>query len=310
MALRIVTGTSHLELARAAADAAGVSLWPCEVERFPDGEMRPAVGGVRGDDVFVVHSLGPPIDAHIVEMLLLLDACRRAGAARVTAVLPYVAYARQDRRTRPGEAVGARVVLDAAGAAGADRLVVVDPHTAALEAMSPVPMEMLTAVPLLAHALRGIDDDTAIVAPDLGAAKLAERYGSLLHRPVAVVRKVRLSGAEVKAEEVVGEVEGRRCLLVDDMISTGATIEAAAGALVAHGAIGAVLVAATHGLFVGPALDRLSSPVFRSVVVTDTVRAPASPNVPIKIVSVAPLLGDAIGRMHRDEPLDDLLMTG
>ena len=166
MTLRLIAGTAHRALAEAIAAAAGCGLTPCEVDRFPDGELRPAVESVRGDDVYVIQPTGPPANEHLVELLFLLDACRRAGAGRITAVVPYLGYARQDRRVRRGGAVGARVVADVLVTAGAQRLVVVDPHTTALEAMSSVPVEMLTAVPVLARALESmVADDAVVVAP-------------------------------------------------------------------------------------------------------------------------------------------------
>jgi len=222
MGLRIVPGTANLLLAAAVARTLRTELVTCELDRFPDGELRPVVDHLRGDDVYVIQPTGPPVSDHLVELLLLLDACRRGGAGRITAVLPYFGYARQDRRSQAGEAVGARVVADALAASGAQRLVVVDPHTAALEAMCGIPVEMLTAVPALAGALAPlVPGGAVVVAPDLGAVKLAEHYASLLHRPVAVVRKTRMTGATVRAEEIAGDVAGRPAVVVDDMISTG-----------------------------------------------------------------------------------------
>lgn len=307
MVMRVVAGTANASLAADVAACAGTELSPCDVERFPDGELRPRVAEMRGADVYVVQPTGPPVHEHLVELLLLLDACRRAGADRVTAVVPYFAYARQDRRGRAGEAVGARVVADALAAMGAHRLVVVDPHTAALEAMCAMPVEMLTAVPVLAAALRPmIADSAVVVAPDLGAVKLAQRYASLLRRPVAVVRKVRTSGETVEAHELVGDISGRPTVIVDDMISTGATIAAAMDLIVARGGVEDVIVVATHGLLVGGAIDRMATRGLRRLLVTDTVITPEAS--PVEVCSVAGLLGDTIGRLHRNEPLDDLLL--
>jgi ribose-phosphate pyrophosphokinase len=211
------------------------------------------VDHLRGDDVYVIQPTGPPVSDHLVELFLLLDACRRCGADRITAVVPYFGYARQDRRDRTGQ-VGARVIADALAGSGAQRLIVVDPHSSALEAMCGIPVEMLTAVPVLAAALAPmVAESTVIVAPDLGAAKLAEHNASLLRRPVAVVRKSRLSAVPVHAEEIAGDVNGRPAVIIDDMISTGATIEAAAGVLLAHGGAPDIVVAATHGPLVDPA---------------------------------------------------------
>lgn len=306
MSLRIVAGTANPSLAAAVAVALSCEPAACEVERFPDGELRPVVGDVRGDDVYVIEPTGPAVSDHVVELLLVLDACRRAGADRITAVVPYFGYARQDRRNRSGEAVGARVMVDALGAAGARRLVVVDPHTAALEAMCSVPAEMLTAVPVLARGLESAMPGRAVVvAPDLGAVKLAEHYASLLRCPVAVVRKRRVSGEAVRAEELVGEVEDRAPVVVDDMISTGATIEAAVRVLRAHAAAAEVVVVATHGLLVGSAPERLAAVTSR-LLVTDSLSRADRPGLEVEVRSIAPLLADAIGRLHRDEDLGDL----
>ena len=257
---------------------------------------------------YVIQPTGPPVSDHLVELLLLLDACRRGGAGRITAVLPYFGYARQDRRSQAGEAVGARVVADALAASGAQRLVVVDPHTAALEAMCGIPVEMLTAVPALAGALAPlVPGDAVVVAPDLGAVKLAEHYASLLHRPVAVVRKTRMTGATVRAEEIAGDVAGRPAVVVDDMISTGATIEAAARVLLAHGGAPAIVVAATHGLLVAGAAGRLGRLPVQCTVTTDSLPRGHPPAVPLQVESIAPLLADAISRLHHEQPLGDLL---
>ncbi|MGE5760049.1 MAG: ribose-phosphate diphosphokinase [Gemmatimonadota bacterium] len=309
MSVRIVAGTAHPSLAAAVASALGCALTACEVERFPDGELRPVVVSVRGEDVYVVQPTGPPVNEHLVELLLVLDACRRAGADRVTAVVPYFGYARQDRRARTGEAVGARVVADALVSAGAQRLVVVDPHTAALEAMCGVPVEMLGAAPVLARALEPtIAEDAVVVAPDLGAVKLAERFAALLGRSVAVVRKTRVSGTSVRAAELVGDVRGCAAVIVDDMISTGGTIEAAARVLHSLGARNGIVVAATHGLLVGPACDRLVTAGLQRLLITDSLPAVASPSLPLETHSIAALLADAIGRLHRNEDLADLLV--
>jgi ribose-phosphate pyrophosphokinase len=308
--MRLVAGTASAVLAEAVATVLRCERACSDLVRFPDGELRPTVAGVRGDDVYVLQSTGPPVSENVVELLLLLDACRRAGADRVTAVVPYFGYARQDRRGRSGEAVGARVISDALVGAGAQRLVVVDPHTTALEATCSVPVEMLTAVPVLARAVSGdLPEDAVVVAPDLGAAKLAERYAVLVARPVAVVRKTRLTGASVRAEEVVGDVEGRSALIVDDMISTGSTIETAARALRGRGATGDVVVAATHGLLVPPAAERLAAAARRTVV-TDSLPATGRPGPPVEVASIAPRLADAIRRLDCDEDLDGLLALG
>jgi ribose-phosphate pyrophosphokinase len=310
MSLRLVAGTAHRPLAVAIADVLGTEVAPAEVERFPDGEIRPTVSTVRGDDVYVVQPLGPPAAEHLMELLLLLDACRRAGASRITAVVPYLAYARQDRRSRPGDAVGVHVIAEALTAAGADRLVVVDPHTPTLEAMFRIPVEAVTATDVLVSAARArLPRDPVVVAPDLGAAKLAERYASRLEAPVAVVRKTRVTGARVRAEQVVGEVAGRTAVIVDDMISTGATIEAAVGVLEAAGAAPGAHVVATHGLFSGDAVRRLSALGLGRLIVTDTLK-PSGATPALEVCSIAGLLADVVGRLHPQRALDDVLVRG
>lgn len=308
MTVRVVSGTANEPLGAAVAQHLGVALTQCDVVRFPDGELRPAVSEIRGGDVYVVQPTGPSVNDQLVELLLLLDACRRAGADRVTAVVPYYGYARQDRRTTAGEAVGARVVADALAAVGADRLVVVDPHTTALESMSARPVEMLTAVPVLTEVLRpDLDESAVVVAPDLGAVKLAERYATSLRRTVAVVRKTRLDGATVEAQELVGDVESRPTVIVDDMISTGGTIEAAIDVVRQAGGLDDVTVVATHGVLVDGALERMSARGLRRLVITDTLDIPPAPR--LEVSSVGGLLADAVDRLHNDQPLEDVLLN-
>lgn len=293
---RIVSGTGHRALAQAVAGALGTEPVACETERFPDGELRPEVGDVQGADLYLVQPTGPPVHENLMELLLLLDACHRGGARRLTVLLPYFGYARQDRRTRAGQPVGSRVAADLLVAAGADRLVVIDPHSSALEAMCGVPVEVLTAVPLLADALgQELSRAAVLVAPDLGAVKLVEHYGRLLRLPVAVVRKTRVSGTQVQAEELVGRVAERPAAIIDDMISTAGTVETAVQVLLAHGAVADITVAATHALLVGGARDRLESLPIRRLLVTDTLPPAPAGTLPLQVCSVAPLLADAIG---------------
>lgn len=305
MNLRIVCGTASRALAVKMSSALGAGPVAGEVERFPDGELRPVVRGVCGDDVFIVQSTGPPVNDHLIELLLLIDACRRARAGRVTAVVPYFGYARQDRRREDGQAIGARVA--AAVVAAVDRLVVIDPHPAVFEALFAIPVETLTSVPVIAHSLLpDLSPDAVVVAPDLGAGKLAERYASLLGLSVAIVHKTRVTGTTVRAEGLMGDVDGRPALIVDDMISTGATIDAAVRLLLDNGARPDVVVAATHGLFVGDAEERLARLPVRRLVVTDSLGGAESQALPIEVTSIAPLLTTAIGRLHRNEPLGEL----
>ncbi|HUH67516.1 MAG TPA: ribose-phosphate pyrophosphokinase [Mycobacterium sp.] len=297
--LRIVSGSANPGLASAVANHLGVEADGAVVERYPDGELRPIVENACGADVYIVQPTAPPVNDHIIELLLLLDACRRARATRVTAVVPYFGYARQDRRTAPGQALGAAVVADAIAAAGANRLVVVDPHTPSLEADCRIPVETLSAVAALSGEL---PREAVVVAPDLGAVKLAERYAAVLDGSVAVVRKQRKSSSAVSALDVTGDVQGRPVVIIDDMISTGATIEAAVGLLRVRGAAPDIVVAATHGLLVHAAASRLHKLDLRSVLVTDTV-ATKTTGTFIRVCSIAATLADAIACLHADRPV-------
>ena len=310
MTLQLVPGSAHRALAEAVAGLLGLQLSTCQVDRFPDGELRPRLACLRGADVYVIAPTGPAVNDHVVELLLLLDACRRSDAARVTAVVPYFGYARQDRRSGAGQPVGARVISDALVTAGAQRLVIVDAHTPALEAMCTVPVEMLTAVPMLVTALASaVSREAVVVAPDLGAVRLAEHYAALLETSVAVVRKTRRSPTDVLAEELTGDVDGRPVIIVDDMISTGATIEAAARVLLDHGATPEIVVAATHGLLIDPAAERFAALPLSALFITDSLaQRETTPALPVQVQSIAPLLADTVGRLHRDQALDDLLI--
>ncbi len=277
-----------------------------ECRRFPDGEIQVELrASVRGRDVFILQSTSPPVEQHLMELLLLADSCRRGGAARLTAVIPYFGYARQDRRT-DRRALGARVAANVIATAGFDRLMLIDAHTPAIEGFFDIPIDHLTAVPILARtAASSIDEHSIVVAPDLGAVKLARAYARLLLLPMAVVHKTRLNGEEVEAQGVIGDVRGRLPLLVDDMLSTGGTIEAAIRALRIAGSLHPMTVAVTHALLVGRAretLDRL--PVSR-VIAGDTV-AIEPPERRFEFATVSPLIADAIWRNHRDESLADL----
>ncbi len=309
MRLVLLAGPGHPELARVTARALGVEPAPCRAERFPDGELHVEVQAhVRGADVYVVQPTSPPADLRLTELLFLADACRLSGAARITAVVPYLGYARQDRRTRPGEPLGARLVASLIGTAGVARVVAVDLHAAAVEASFPVPVEHLSAVPLLAEAIgRAAGKDAVVVSPDLGAVRLAERYARHLDLPMAIVHKTRVGAAAVTTRGLTGDVRGRRPIIVDDMISTGGTIEAAAHALLEAGAQAEIVVAATHAVLPRQAVDRLAPLPIRRLVATDSVEAPADPAVPIERVSLAPLLADAIQRLHLEEPVRHLV---
>jgi ribose-phosphate pyrophosphokinase len=302
MKLSILSGRAHPDLADAVAAALGAAAATCRVEAFPDSELQVRVtADLQGHDVFLVQPTGPPVERHLLEALLMADAARRAGARRLTAVIPYFGYARQDRRTEAGEPIGARLVAELL-ATRFDHIVTVDLHNPAIEGFFGIPVENLSAVPLLAETVAALTAaDTVVVAPDLGAVKLAHRYSDLLHLPVAVIHKERLGGARVRVRRVIGRIRNRTAVLVDDMISTGSTIASAAEALLSAGCRPPLKVAATHALLVGPAAERLGALPLDAVIVTDSVRPAPASELPLKIVSLADLLARTIGRLHRGE---------
>lgn len=306
----IFAGSANLPLATAVAERMGLTLGSRVLTRFPDSEFHIELGeSVRGRDVFVIEPCSPPAEERLFVLMMLADACRRAGAARLTAVIPYFGYARQDRRANGRDPVGARLVADLLRAAAFERVVAIDLHTAALEGVFAMPLEHLSAVPVLAEAAAAarIGAQAVVVTPDLGAVKLAQRCARLLKMPLAIVNKARVSGEEVEARGVIGDVRGRAALVIDDMITTGGTIAAAVNALRAAGASGEIIVAATHGLFVGPAQARLAALGIKRFIVTDSVTRSAELALPLTVVSIGPLLAEAIKRLHTDRSLSDLI---
>jgi ribose-phosphate pyrophosphokinase len=311
MDMALVIGTSQPDLGRAVSRALGIEPVPCSIRSFPDGELDVTLNQpVRGLSVHVLQATGPPVGERLLELALVCDACWRAGARAVTVLLPYFGFARQDRRKLEGQPLGARVVADLLGTSRPTRLVAVDLHSRALEGCFEAPLEHLTAVPLLAEAAREwVRPDSVLVAPDLGAVKLAEAYAARLGSPIAVVHKSRLSGSEVKVHGVLGDVRGRRPLVVDDMISTGGTVAAAVRALREAGCVPEVTVVATHGLLVGRAQELLAGAPVQQLVTTDSVIPPANVPFPHRVVSLAPLLADAVRRLEERQPLTGLLAS-
>ncbi len=305
----LLAGTANPPLAAGVAAALGIPLSERVIDRFADGELHIDITeSVRGCDVFLLQPTSGPIESHLIELLLLSDACQRAGARRQIAVIPYFGYSRQDRRTTGREPVAVHVVATLIGTSAIERVVAVDLHSAASEGVLPVPLEHLSAVSMLAEAARSdAESDGVVVAPDLGASKLAEHYATLLDLPVAIVNKMRLSGDEVSVRRITGDVRGRRPIIVDDMITTGGTIAAAAAAVLQAGGQPDVTVVATHGLLVGPALERLRQLPLRRLIVTDSVLLPECLPFPSHIVTLAPLLATAIDHLHNDESVNDLI---
>jgi ribose-phosphate pyrophosphokinase len=307
--LVIFAGSAVPELAAAAAREAGLGLGACAVQRFPDGEIWVGLDEpVRGRDVFLVQSTSPPVNESLVELLAFADACRRAGARRVTAVVPYFGYARQDKRQGRREPITASMVALLLQAVGIDQVVTVDLHTPQIEGFFQIPVDSLTAVPTLATALAGsLPDDVVVVSPDAGRVKMATQYAQRLGGPVAVLHKRRETGTKTKVTHLVGDVRGRPCLIIDDMISTGGTIAESIEALLAAGARPEITVAATHAVFVEGSRDKLDHTAVRKVIVSNTISVAGQGWEKLEIVSLAPVIASTFRRFAAEGSVGELL---
>ena len=303
----LFAGTANSALAATVAAELGIGLGRCAATRFPDGETAVHINeSVRGREVFLVQPTAPPVNDHLVELLAFADACRRSAAARITAVVPYFGYARADKRHGRREPITASLVAQLMQAAGVDHIVTLDLHAEQIEGFFQIPVDNLTAVPTLSQALCGrLPEGLVVVSPDVGRVEMALDYAQRLDSPVVVLHKRRASGTETQVTHVVGDVRGRSCLIIDDMISTGGTIARAVEALLAAGARPEIVIAASHGLFVGEAQAKLSHEAIQDVFVTDSVAADRSwPR--LRVVPIAPLIAEAIRRLHAGGSLGDL----
>ena len=303
----LFTGTAHPRLADAVARALGTRRGACAVERFPDGEVSVRFEEpIRGSDVHILQPTSPPVDANLMELLAMVDAARRAGARRVVAIVPHFGYARSDSRHGRREPLLARLVADLLETAGVDEIVTLDPHTDQLEGFFRIPVHALTAVPVLVPAVRPlVAAGAVVVSPDAGRVEMAGRYAAELGTELAVLHKRRRTGAEVEAIGLSGDVRGRDCVLIDDMISTGGTLVEAARVLREAGAKPGFVAVATHGLLVDGALEKLAVAGITRVLVTDSVAPRHEASAAVQVVSVAPLIADALrGIMARETPVE------
>jgi ribose-phosphate pyrophosphokinase len=297
-ALTIFSGSAHRDLAGSIARLLDVPLGKRTIERFPDGEISVCLGeAVRGREVFIVQPTSPPVNDHLVELLAIIDACRRSAAQRITAVVPYFGYSRSDKRHGRREPITASMVALLLQAVGVDHIVSVDLHAAQIEGFFHTAVDTLTAVPVLSDALRSRlpTKGAVVVSPDEGRIKMAGLYAQQLGADVAVIHKQRQSGTETRVLRVVGEVRDKPCVIIDDMISTGGTISRSIAALLEAGARPEIYVAATHGLLLPGAREKLSHDSVCGLLITDTV--PVEPWPGLFVVSVAPLIAGAIERL-------------
>ena len=281
-----------------------------KLEAFPDGESFVKLEvDVRGRDCFVVQSTCPPVNDHLIQLLIFIDCLRRASAYRITAVIPYFGYARQDRKSEGRTPITAKLLANVVTAAGAHRVLTVDLHADQIQGFFDIPVDHLTAFPVIADHVRSLKlEDTVIVSPDVGNLKTANKFATVLGGRIAVLDKRRQSGDTVQMTTIVGEVEGKNVLLFDDMVTTGGTLSSAAKLVRDHGAK-AVYAGATHAVFAGPCVQRLQDAGFTEIWVTDTVplKEDIHEQLPhLKVFTVAELVGEAIRRIHRHESISAL----
>lgn len=302
----LFSGRGYPELAEKIADRLDVRMNEVELQTFSGGEVYARyLESVRGADVFIVQSLCDPVNENLMELLVMIDAARRASAKRITAVIPWYAYSRQDRKTKPREPITARLVANMIGVAGADRVMTMDLHVGQIEGFFSFPVDHLIAMHtfvdhFISAGFRDADD-AVVVAPDTGEVKVAKRLADLLGLPWAIVNKIRSRPQHSEVTHVIGEVDGKRCILVDDLIDTAGTLVNAANKLREEGAT-EVYAAATHAVFSGPAYERIEDSCIQEVVVTDTLPLKAGrPQNKIQVLTIAPIFASTIRNVFTDE---------
>ena len=310
--LKVFSGSAHPDLTREIAAFLGVQVGQARLRRFPDTEVSFQIDeNIRGTDVFVVQPTSAPVDQHIMEMLVMIDAFRRSSAARITAVVPYYGYARQDRKDKPRVPISAKLVANILSAAGTNRVLTMDLHKAQIQGFFDIPVDHLFAAPVIIDYLSRLDyPNLTIVSPDAGGAERARAYAKRLDAELAIIDK-RRSADDGTAEvmNVIGDVAGRTCIIQDDIIDTAGTITKAAGALKANGAE-RVLACAVHGVLSGPAIDRIEKSPIDKLIVTNTIPVTGERAACKKLVvlSVARLLGQAIRSIHEESSVSSLFV--
>lgn len=310
--LQIFTGNANPALAEEIVTYLGVQLGKAEVSRFPDGELYVKIDeNVRGQDVFVIQPTCHPVHDHLMELLVMIDALHRASAGRITAVIPYYSYARQDRKTRPREPITAKLVANLIVEAGANRVLTMDLHAGQIQGFFDIPVDHLEAAPILADYFKMKDlSNAVVVSPDVGGTARARNFAGYLNRPIAIIDKYRASDTNVEIMHIVGNVKGKTAIIVDDMIDTAGSIIKGSQAVLDAGAK-EVFVCATHPIFADPARERLEKywqeNLFQEVVVTNTIPIHNEKRLPcIKILSVSKLFSEAIKRIHYNQSISAL----
>ncbi|WP_057907214.1 ribose-phosphate diphosphokinase [Ligilactobacillus araffinosus] len=307
--VKIFALNSNKPLAKKIADAVGVPLGKTSVDRFSDGEIRINIEeSIRGDEIFIIQSTSAPVNDNLMELLIMIDALRRASASTINVVMPYYGYARQDRKARSREPITAKLVADMLEKAGADRVIVLDLHAAQIQGFFDIPVDHLMGAPLLADYFlkNGLEKDAVVVSPDHGGVTRARKLAEFLKAPIAIIDKRRPKANVAEIMNIIGSVDGKRCIIIDDMIDTAGTITLASQALMDAGAK-EVYACATHPVLSGPAIERLDKSPIKKIIVTDSIQLPEEKQIDkLTQVSVGPLIGDAIKRIHENKPVSPL----
>ncbi|HXI72002.1 MAG TPA: ribose-phosphate pyrophosphokinase [Verrucomicrobiae bacterium] len=305
--MKIFSGTANQPLAQAICKSIGVELGKCTIKPFPDGETFVKIEeNVRGEEVFIVQPTSPPTNHHLMELFIMMDALRRASAARITAVLPFYGYARQDRKDQPRVPITAKLVANLLVASGANRILAVDLHAQQIQGFFDIPVDHLYAAPVMYDYLKQKNlTNLVVVSPDAGGIKMAHAYSQTLEAELAIVAKRRKSATEVESMAVIGDIEGRNVLLVDDLTETAGTLTAAAALLKEKGAQ-KIIACVSHAILNDTGIERLRKSVIDELITTDTVQRPAIDGVKITTLSVAGLLGEAIKRINSNSSVTSL----
>lgn len=311
--IKIFSANASKDVAEKIAKELGLSLGKSEINHFSDGEISVSIfESVRGSDVYVVQPTCKPVNTNLMELLIMIDAFKRASAGRITAVLPYFGYARQDRKAKARDPITAKLVADMITAAGADRVLTMDLHAPQIQGFFDIPVDHLLGVPLLApyfdEKFKDCKDEVVVVAPDLGSVGRARQFSDKMDCPIAIVDKRRPKANVSKVMNVIGDVKGKKVILVDDMIDTAGTLCGAAKALMEKGAT-EIYACATHGVLSGPAIERIQESCITELIILDTIPLPNHKKIDkIKTLSIAPVFAEAIERIYGDKPVSVLFV--
>ena len=310
--IKIFTGSSNKDVAQGIAGCLGLPLGKSDCSTFSDGEISVSLHeSVRGSECFIVQSTCDPVNNNIMELLIMIDAMKRASAARITAVMPYFGYARQDRKAKARDPISAKLVADLITTAGADRVLTMDLHAAQIQGFFNIPVDHLLGAPMLAAHMRerisGNTDEFVVVSPDLGSVTRARNFATKIGCPIAIIDKRRQRANVSEVMNIIGEVEGKKVILVDDMIATAGTLCNAAEAIIEKGGATGVYACATHAVLSGPAIERIEKSPIKELILLDTVPIPEDKMLDkFTILPVAPVFAEAIERIYADKPVSPM----